>query len=206
MSRKSFFGKSSFRFLNLPYLFVAILLFGGVVWYSYPAEAATTYTANLNVIQNAIEGTTNIEYMITITPTNASGVPITFDSAFTGGSTVAGTDFTDVSGTGTFTINNNKSASALSVSVIDDMEVEGDETAELTISNSSGGDTTIAASSAIATITDNDSAGEFSATATIAQTTDGIDYVNTSGPATVSISDGSTCVTEDELKDFLNDR
>ncbi|MCP3667283.1 MAG: hypothetical protein GY696_33115, partial [Gammaproteobacteria bacterium] len=93
--------------------------------------------ANLTVSTEGDEaGPTSIVYTVTLATVNNTGSAITFDTAFSGGSAIAA-DYSDVSGAATISVADGASTGTLTVPVIDDTLLEGDETLELTISNAS---------------------------------------------------------------------
>ncbi|MCP3661027.1 MAG: hypothetical protein GY696_00800, partial [Gammaproteobacteria bacterium] len=124
--------------------------------------------ANLTVGTHGDEaGPTSIVYTVTLATVNNTGSAITFDSAFSGGSAIAG-DYTDVSGAATISVADGASTGTLIVPVIDDALLEGTETLELTISNASDAAINIATASASANISDNDNtAGSVDADLTV---------------------------------------
>ncbi|GAY17518.1 hypothetical protein MSZK_42440 [Mycobacterium sp. shizuoka-1] len=97
-------------------------------------------------------GTTNM--MFTVTLSKASTATVTLNYATANGSATAGQDYTARSGTVTFAPG--VVSQTITVSVLGDTTVESNETFTVTLSNPSGA--TIATGSAVATITNDDTA------------------------------------------------
>ena len=93
--------------------------------------------------------------LLTVSLSPASSSAVTVDYALTGGTAVSGTDFTFTSGTLSFAAGD--TSKTISVAVLSDTDVEGDETVIIGLSNATGG-AGIADNSGILTITDDDTA------------------------------------------------
>ncbi len=115
-------------------------------------------TASVAVTQNGDEETpTDIIYTVTLSGENHTGAPITFDTAFTGGTATATDDYgASVAGSKTITIVPGARSGVLTVPVVNDAALESDETVALTISNPSHASVTIATAQAVATISDDE--------------------------------------------------
>ncbi|EHI49723.1 Calx-beta domain-containing protein, partial [SAR116 cluster alpha proteobacterium HIMB100] len=92
---------------------------------------------------------------LTVSLSPASSATVTVDYALGGGTATSGTDFTFTSGTLSFAAGD--TSKTISVSVLADSDVEGDETVIISLSNPTGG-ATISDNSGTLTITDDDTA------------------------------------------------
>lgn len=92
---------------------------------------------------------------IAITRTGGSLGAVAIDFTTGGGTATAGADYTATSTTVSFA-DGDTAPKTVSIPIVDDGLVEGDETVNLTLANPSGGATLGAQSSAVLTITDND--------------------------------------------------
>jgi hypothetical protein len=117
-------------------------------------------TAAVSVTQQGAESgaPTSIIYTVTLSKTNNTGSAITFDAAHSGGTATVGSDFTDTFGAAVISVANGATTGTLTVPVLDDALLEGTETVQATISNSSFAAVTITGASATANITDDESA------------------------------------------------
>ncbi|HJQ22076.1 MAG TPA: Calx-beta domain-containing protein [Gemmatimonadaceae bacterium] len=142
-------------------------------------------SAVLSVTTNGAEAAspTNVVYMVTLSAANNTGAPITFDVANSGGTAVAGTDFTAFAGAAAVSVANGSSTGTLTVTVLDDALLDGTRTVQATISNASTPQVTITTPSATASISDNESA-----TAALSVTTPGSETGPTSIVYTVTLS------------------
>jgi len=93
--------------------------------------------------------------VITVTRTGGSTGIVTVDYATADGTAVSGSDYQSASGTFTW-IDGDTASRTFSVTVVDDVDVEGDENINLSLSNITGGATLGARNTASLTITDND--------------------------------------------------
>jgi hypothetical protein len=136
-----------------------------------------TATATLSVSQHGNEaGPTNIVYTVALSTTNNTGTAITFDVANSGGTATSGSDFTAFGGAAAISVANGATTGTLTVTVVNDAQVEGTETVQATISNSSNAAVSITGASATANLIDNDGA-----TAALSVTTNG----NEAGPVSI---------------------
>ena len=132
--------------------------------------------------------------IVTLTRTGGTAGTVTVLVSATGGTATIGSDFTGVPATVTFL--DGQTTATLTLPILDDATLEGDETATLTLSAPTGGATLGAVAVATLTITDNDVAGtvQFSSatysgaegvpTATVTLTRTG----STAGTVTVSVN------------------
>ncbi|MEO2031809.1 MAG: LamG-like jellyroll fold domain-containing protein, partial [Planctomycetaceae bacterium] len=114
--------------------------------------------ADLSVTTHGSEtGPTNIEYTVTLSQTNDTGAPITFDldDLFTGTAT-SGDDYTAIAANAQISVAAGATTGSLVVPVIDDPQTEVTETLTAQISNPSDPTITIGTASATANIADND--------------------------------------------------
>tara|TARA_R110002096_G_scaffold135456_2_gene287358 strand:+ start:282265 stop:286851 length:4587 start_codon:yes stop_codon:yes gene_type:complete len=114
----------------------------------------------LSVVTNGDEnGPVNMVFQVTLTSVNSTGSDITydFDDAGTGTAT-SGVDYTAIPAAQKITVPNGQQSGTLSITVSDDAFEEFIETFTASISNPSNPSFTIGASSATATISDNDNA------------------------------------------------
>src|SRR5207244_609122 len=126
-----------------------------------------TATANIAKTQDGDEnGLVSVIFTVTLTKTNNTGSPITFDLAMTGTAT-NGTDYSTAPAT--VSVPNGSATGTVTLTVVDDALLENDETVIATISNSSNSDVTIG--------TDNDTAtiAESGATVSIVVQTNGLE-------------------------------
>jgi hypothetical protein len=123
-----------------------------------------TATASVSATANAAEPATNGEFTITLDKVNESGQDIIISYAVSGTAT-AGVDYSALSGTAT--IEQNADSVTIAVEVIDDPDVEDDETVILTLTAADYDGVTIDITPATVTITSDDVAtdleGSFSA-------------------------------------------
>lgn len=115
---------------------------------------------SLSVSTNGDEsGPVNMVFTATLPSTNSTGSSITYDFDDAGtGSATSGIDYTAIPGAQKITILDGQQSGSFTVVVTDDAVEESIETFSATISNPSNPLFTIGASSATATITDNDNA------------------------------------------------
>src|SRR5439155_23033 len=121
-------------------------------------------------------GPVAIVYTVTLSKTNSSGAPITFDVANSGGTATSEARCTAIGGGAAISVANGATTGTLTVPVVDDALLESTETVQATISSSSNAAVTITGTSATANIVDNDVA-----TAAISVTTQG----NETGPVAI---------------------
>lgn len=114
--------------------------------------------ASLSTTTNGDEtGPVNIVFTVTLTATNSTGSPITFDIDDAGtGSATSGSDYTAIPAGAKISVDNGFQSGTYTVNVTDDALQEGTETLDVTISNPSDPTVTIGGSSATATIADDD--------------------------------------------------
>ncbi len=119
--------------------------------------AAAVHAQSLSIVPASIvEGTggaTNLVLTVTSTPAAAAAFQVTFTSS--NGTAVSGVDYTAVTGDLNFAIGD--TSKAITVPIITDSTVEGDETFTVTLSNPTGG-ATLGTAAAIGTISNDDSA------------------------------------------------
>jgi hypothetical protein len=140
----------------------------------FPAARFTS--ATYSAAESAGSATIGVE--LTAAPT----APMTVDYATSDGTATAGSDYTASSGTLSFGVG--ETAKTFAVPILDDALVEGDETVNLTLSNPTGGLVLGSPSTAVLTITDDDTADP-SAKAT-STTYTGATTVQYSDPAALS--------------------
>lgn len=104
------------------------------------------------------EGGTNV--VLTVVRTGGSSGEVSVFYGVAGGSATAGVDFTATSGVLVFT--NGQVVRTITVPIIDDTLVEGDETFTVTLSNPTGGAVLVGGPVATVTIIDNDAGISFS--------------------------------------------
>ena len=122
-----------------------------------PGETVGTLTVS---DARAAEDDATIDFVITLEP--ASDETVTVDYATADGTATAGSDYTAKSGTLTFT--SSETSKTVAVAVLDDEDVESNETMTLTLSNATGGE--IGSPRATGTIADDDEAASAALTAT----------------------------------------
>ncbi len=105
---------------------------------------------------------------VTVTRTGGTSGAVSVNYATSNGSATAGSDYTATSGTLNFA--NGETSKTFTIAVTDDNAVESGETVNLSLSNPSGGASLGSPSTAIFTITDNDTASGIVLPAGFAQT------------------------------------
>lgn len=111
--------------------------------------------ARLEVVQDGIEGSQNIELKVSLNNPNDTGAPITFDIAeIAGGTTTSGNDFQSFDGQ--IIIPEGESVVTFPVVLEDDTDVEMDETLNIELSNPSDPGIVIASSMVTTTIVSED--------------------------------------------------
>lgn len=120
--------------------------------------APTPIDAALSVTTNGDEqGPIDVVYTVTLSESNNTGSPITFDLNDLGtGTATSGTDYTAIGAPAQIIVPVGQTTGSLSVSVTDDSDVEPTETIIAQISNPSYAFVNIVTSSATAQIIDND--------------------------------------------------
>jgi hypothetical protein len=93
---------------------------------------------------------------ITVTRTGGSGGAVSVDYATSDGTATAGVDYTSVSGTLNWA-DGDSSSKIFNIPIIDDLDIEGTETVNLSLSNPTGG-AILGTNAAVLTIADNDGA------------------------------------------------
>ncbi len=116
-----------------------------------------TAVANFSVESGSEAGPTPIKATVTLSKQNNTSEPITFTLKPNGGTATAGSDYADFSNT-TVSISIGETSAEVVIGVVDDADLEGDETVELTLSNPSIDIVTIASPNLVAEIVDNDTA------------------------------------------------
>jgi uncharacterized repeat protein (TIGR01451 family)/uncharacterized delta-60 repeat protein len=115
-----------------------------------------------NSVYTVSEAGTNL--LVTVLRTNASISDTNTVAIFTSdGTATAGSDYTATSAVLSFT--NGETFKTISIPILQDTLVEGDETFFITLTNATGGAQIISPSSAVATIVDDDSGLKFSSSA-----------------------------------------
>ena len=140
-----------------------------------------TATASLSVTTNGVEDSTtptNIVYTVTLSKTNNTGSAITFDFNTSDNTATTGSDYTAISG-GSISVADGAATGTISVTVLDDSDMEGTETVDGTIGNSSSASVTISTATATADIADDEAA-----TADLSATVQG----NEDGPVTIQFT------------------
>src|SRR5207244_4269397 len=94
---------------------------------------------------------------LTITRTGGSDGTVTVQVSITGGTATSGTDYTPPANN-TLSFGPGVTSQNLSIPILDDTLVEGNETVNLALQNVTGGATLVAPTTAVLTITDNDGA------------------------------------------------
>jgi hypothetical protein len=94
---------------------------------------------------------------VTVVRDVGRGGEVTVNFSTANGTALAGTDYAASAGTLTW-VDGDNAAKAFTVSIVDDPDVEGDETVSLSLANAAGG-ASIGANAATLTITDDDSGG-----------------------------------------------
>ena len=130
-------------------------------------------------------GTTSLE--LTVSLSDASDQPITVDFATADGTAIAGEDYTGTSGTLTFNPGD-PLTQTITISVLSDTEVEGDETFVVSLSNATNA--TISSDRATVTLLNDDTQSYF-VSIEDATITEGSDDETTEVELTVSLSDAS---------------
>jgi hypothetical protein len=113
-----------------------------------PVGSLQFSTASYSVAENAAMATT------TVTRVNGSFGPIAVDYVSTDGSATDGSDYTAVSGSLSFA--DGETIQTLMVPIFDDVDYEGDETVNLSLSFPTGGASLGSPSTAVLTITEDD--------------------------------------------------
>jgi hypothetical protein len=186
---------------------------GGASAPSNTISATTTGTASIAVTTPGNEaGPVNVVYTVTLSATNNTGSPITFDVANGAGTAVAGSDFTAFAGTAAVSVANGATTGTLTVTVTDDALIEATETVQATISNPSHTAVTVAGASATANITDNDAANAVLSVTTQGNETGPVSIVytvtlsktnNTGAPITFDVAQGAgTATVTDDFTSF----
>lgn len=121
-----------------------------------------TATADLTVTTQGNEtGPVDIVYTVTLSKTNDTGAPITFElDDLSTGTATSGDDYAAIPVGATISIAAGASTGGLTVTVVNDSAIETTETVVAQISNSSNASVVIATASATASITDNDEGSE----------------------------------------------
>ncbi len=117
-----------------------------------------TISADLSVTTNGNEaGPVNIVLAVTLSMTNTSGSPITFDIDDLGtGTATPASDYTTIAGNAKISVANGASSGTFTVTVLNDALAEGPEIIDFLLSNPSLASVTINQDSATAYITDDD--------------------------------------------------
>ncbi len=140
-------------------------------------NTATSITANLSKTTDGLEGTTNIVFTVTLDKVNNTHAPILIDIDPTGGTAIAGTDYTNFAGA-QISIPDGSSSGTYTVIVTNDALFENTETVQATITNPYDPAVTLGTTLATADIVDS------SPQATITATTSG----NETGPVSIVYS------------------
>lgn len=109
------------------------------------------YEVSISKLSNGTEAGSSVEFKISVSPSNDSNSPITGNIVYSGTAT-EGVDYQN--GAATFSIPSGSDSTTISLNVLDDQIVEGDETIIATISNLSFG--TIVTGNDSAIISDDD--------------------------------------------------
>jgi hypothetical protein len=118
---------------------------------------ATEATADLGVVNQIFDESGDLIYEVTLSKLNQSGSSLMFDLVDTNfGSASKGVDYVEIPEDAKISIPHGQSTGTYAVSLIDDLQIENDETIELQISNPSLGGMSISSPIAMGTITDND--------------------------------------------------
>ena len=92
--------------------------------------------------------------LITVNRVTSTSDQISVDSATSDGTATAGSDYIETSGTLVFA--HGESQKTFSIPILDDLEPEGDETVQITLSNPGGGASLSSPTTAVLTIVDDD--------------------------------------------------
>ncbi len=131
-----------------------------------PTNTVVTIIENdssLAFTTNAVSPPENGSITLTVLRTGGSAGTVTVDYLTADATATAGDDYTNTSGTLTFT--NGQASKTISISLVNDSSVEGDETFNITLTNATGGSILGAYTNVLATIRDNDSVFNFSTNA-----------------------------------------
>ena len=137
--------------------------FGGVT-IATPTATATILNndsadARIDTTMHGSEaGPVDIEYTVSLTKTNNTGAPITFDIDKIGGTATtatSGLDYTAIAGAAQVSIPNGSQSGTFTVVVLDDTLLENTETVSVIISNSSHTQVTVVSGIASADITES---------------------------------------------------
>ncbi len=134
-----------------------------------PSAAIVTIVENdssLSFATNAVAVNENGTLSLVVTRTGGTAGAVAVDYLTVDGTATAGTDFTNTSGTLTFT--NGQASRTITVPLINDSSVEGNESFTLAITNATGGAIVGMHGSVAVTIRDNDSIFNFSTNAVTA--------------------------------------
>ena len=114
-------------------------------------EPIPSLVINSRIIDEAI-GTVSLSIGLTNNASNNTGASITVDFASLDNTALAGSDYTSISGTATIAAG--QQSTSITIPIIDDADVEPQESFNIQLNNASGA--TIGTSLAVITITDND--------------------------------------------------
>lgn len=119
----------------------------------YPA-----FTADVSAVQNGAENPSqDIVFAVTLSEVNPLTETVTFDATFVGGTATPTDDYgASVAGSGVLSIAPGETTATLTVPVVNDPALEGEETVVLNISNPSSAYATIVVNQATATIADDE--------------------------------------------------
>jgi hypothetical protein len=107
-----------------------------------------------------VEGERAIEFVVTLSEPNLTGVPITFDLQDLGtGTATSGSDYEAIAANAQIVVADGATTGTLVVNVFEDFLIEATELVNVQISNPSSSLVTIGESTAVGTIGDNDTAG-----------------------------------------------
>ncbi|MEK6748701.1 MAG: Calx-beta domain-containing protein [Pseudomonadota bacterium] len=162
------------------------------------ANRAATATVNINVTAVAGAGTLQFNAATYAVNENSGTATITVDRvggstgavgltyATSDGTATAGADYTYTSGTLSWA-NGDITNKTISIPIIDDIVIEGNENLSILLSNATGG-ATLGSTSATLTINDNDSAGVISFSATVYSVLENVASVTITATRTGGVS------------------
>ena len=121
--------------------------------------SAETLEGKYNMTQG-VEGGRDIRFTVTLSETNSTGSPITFDLDDLGtGNAISGVDYVAIAADAKIVVPPGANTGSLVVNVIDDFSIEATETLNVQISGTSYPSVVINTPTATGTINDNDDAG-----------------------------------------------
>lgn len=160
---------------------------GGGAALGTPAATTVTIVENDSSISfstNAVSASESSTPSVTVTRTGGTAGTVTVDYLTVDGTATGGTDYTNLTSTLTFT--NGQTSKVITMPLINDSSVEGDETFSLVLTNAAGGAVLGTYTNLTVTIRDNDSVFNFATNAITASEAAGnitLSVVRTGGVA-----------------------